>query len=178
MLLIWKGFLCFESKTAERQRNGASAASGGTACAPAAARRTRWTRTARGFRGRCWTASTCTWRCRRWRTRNSRRRRRGRGRQPWSRVERARALQRERLKGSAIYCNAQMGAREVREYCRHDEGARACWRGRCARSDSRRAATPGAESCADDRRSGGRAEIGLAHIAEAIQYRERPRAAG
>ena len=39
-----------------------------------------------------------------------------------ARVERARAVQRGRLKGSAIYCNAQMGAREVREHCRHDEG--------------------------------------------------------
>jgi magnesium chelatase family protein len=38
------------------------------------------------------------------------------------RVESARAAQRERLKGAAIYCNAQMGAREVREHCRHDEG--------------------------------------------------------
>ena len=38
------------------------------------------------------------------------------------RVEEARRLQRERFKGSAIYCNAQMGAREVREHCRHDEG--------------------------------------------------------
>ena len=31
-----------------------------------------------------------------------------------ARVERARAVQRERLEGAAIYCNAQMGAREVR----------------------------------------------------------------
>ena len=57
-----------------------------------------------------------------------------------ARVENARAAQRERLKGAAIYCNAQMGAREVREHCRHDEGAHACWRVRCARSGSRRAA--------------------------------------
>ena len=42
-----------------------------------------------------------------------------------ARVESARAPHRERLKGSAIYCNAQMGAREVREHFRHDKsGAR------------------------------------------------------
>ena len=47
-----------------------------------------------------------------------------------ARVESARAVQRDRLKGAAIYCNAQMGAREVREHCRHDEGGARLLEGR------------------------------------------------
>ena len=95
------------------------------------------------------------------------------------RVERARALQRGRLRGAALHCNAQMGAREVREHCRHDEG---CARllagamralGLSARGYAR--VLKVARTIAD---LAGEREIGLAHVAEAIQYRERPRAAG
>jgi len=93
-----------------------------------------------------------------------------------ARVERARSRQRERLKGSAIYCNALMGAREVREHCRHDEGCARLLEGAMrslglsARGYARvlKVARTIAD-LADERR------IGVPHIAEAIQFRERPR---
>ena len=96
-----------------------------------------------------------------------------------ARVERARAVQRERLEGAAIYCNAQMGAREVREHCRHDEGCARLLEGAMralglsARGYAR--VLKVARTIADLEGAG---RIGLAHVAEAIQYRERPRAAG
>ena len=96
-----------------------------------------------------------------------------------ARVERARTVQRERLHGLTIYCNAQMGVRETREHCRHDE---ACARllegamralGLSARGYAR--VLKVARTIAD---LAGERMIGLAHIAEAIQYRERPHSAG
>ncbi len=96
-----------------------------------------------------------------------------------ARVADARRLQRERFKGSSIYCNAQMGAREVREHCRHDQ---ACARllegamrtlGLSARGYAR--VLKVARTITD---LAGEREIGIAHVAEAIQYRERPRAMG
>jgi magnesium chelatase family protein len=96
-----------------------------------------------------------------------------------ARVERARATQRERLGKSAIYCNAQMGAREVREHCRHDEGCARLLEGAMralglsARGYARvlKVARTIADLAGDGR-------IGMAHIAESIQYRERPGATG
>jgi len=93
-----------------------------------------------------------------------------------SRVERARASQRERLKGAALYCNAQMGVREVREHCRHDEGGARQLEGALralglsARGYSR--VLKVARTIAD---LAGEPKIGIAHIAESIQYREQPR---
>ena len=89
------------------------------------------------------------------------------------RVEEARRLQRERFKGAAIYCNAQMGAREVREHCRHDEGCASLLEGAMralglsVRGYAR--VLKVARTIAD---LGGEPKIGLSHIAEAIQYRE------
>jgi magnesium chelatase family protein len=96
-----------------------------------------------------------------------------------ARVERARALQRRRLGVSAIYCNAQMGTREVREHCRHDEGCARLLEGAMralglsARGYAR--VLKVARTIADLE---GEQGMGIAHVAEAIQYRERPRAAG
>jgi magnesium chelatase family protein len=91
-----------------------------------------------------------------------------------ARVERARALQVRRLSGSALFSNAQMGAREVREHCRHDgdcarllEGAMRAL-GLSARGYAR--VLKVARTIAD---LGGESRIGLTHVAEAIQYRER-----
>jgi magnesium chelatase family protein len=96
-----------------------------------------------------------------------------------ARVERARHAQRERLQGTALYCNAQMGAREVREHCRHDEGCARLLEGAMralglsARGYARvlKVARTIADLASERR-------IGLEHVAEAIQFRERPRAAG
>ena len=94
-----------------------------------------------------------------------------------ARVEYARGLQRERFKGISIYCNAQMGAREVREHCRHDEGCarllEAAMRalGLSARGYAR--VLKVARTIAD---LAGERQIGLVHVAEAIQYREPSRA--
>jgi magnesium chelatase family protein len=91
-----------------------------------------------------------------------------------ARVEEARRLQRERFRGAAIYCNAHMGAREVREHCRHDEGCARLLEGAMralglsARGYAR--VLKVARTIAD---LGGERQIGLAHVAEAIQYRER-----
>ena len=90
------------------------------------------------------------------------------------RVENARGLQRERFKGSSIYCNAQMGAREVREHCRHDDGCASLLEGAMralglsARGYAR--VLKVARTIAD--LTGARG-IGAGHVAEAIQYRER-----
>jgi magnesium chelatase family protein len=96
-----------------------------------------------------------------------------------ARVEEARRLQRERFAGSAIYCNAHMGAREVREHCRHDEGGARLLEGAMralglsARGYAR--VLKVARTIAD---LAGEPRIGLSHVAEAIQYRERPHGAG
>lgn len=91
-----------------------------------------------------------------------------------ARVQAARALQRERLTGTAIYSNAQMGAREVRGHCRHDEASGRLLAGAMralglsARGHAR--VLKVARTIAD---LAGEERIGLAHLAEAIQYRER-----
>jgi magnesium chelatase family protein len=93
-----------------------------------------------------------------------------------ARVERARAMQRERLKGVAIYCNAQMSTREVREHCRHDEGCARLLEGamralRLSASGYTRVLKV-ARTIAD---LSGETKLGLTHVGEAIQYRERSR---
>jgi magnesium chelatase family protein len=92
------------------------------------------------------------------------------------RVERARALQRDRLRAAGLHCNAQMGAREVREHCRHDEGCARLLEGAMralglsARGYAR--VLKVARTIAD---LAGEPRIGITHIAESIQYREPPR---
>ena len=76
-----------------------------------------------------------------------------------ARVERARAVQRERLQGAAIYCNAQMGAREVARALPPRRRRRAPAGGGDARARALGARLrAGAQGRADDRGSGGRAE--------------------
>jgi len=92
------------------------------------------------------------------------------------RVEEARRLQRERFKGSAIYCNAQMGAREVREHCRHDEGCASLLEGAMrALGLSARGYARVLKVARTIAYLAGERTIGLVHVAEAIQYREQPR---
>lgn len=93
-----------------------------------------------------------------------------------ARVEDARGLQCERFSGASIYCNAQMGAREVREHCCHNEECarllEAAMRamGLSARGYAR--VLKVARTIAD---LAGQRRISVAHVADAIQYRERPR---
>jgi magnesium chelatase family protein len=89
------------------------------------------------------------------------------------RVLRARDRQRQRLAGRpTIHANAHMGAREIREFCRVDEASDALLRtaisrlGLSARAYHRILKI--ALTLADLE---GSAEIGTAHVAEAIQYR-------
>jgi magnesium chelatase family protein len=93
-----------------------------------------------------------------------------------ARVEEARRLQRERFRGIHLYCNAQMGAREVRQHCRQDEGCARLLEGATralglsARGYAR--VLNVARTIAD---LAGEPRIGLSHVAEAIQYREHTR---
>jgi len=89
-----------------------------------------------------------------------------------ARVERARRIQLERFCGRDIYCNAQMTARDLRNHCRVDTGAERLLEsamtklGLSARAYTRILKV--ARTIAD---LGGETEIGVTHIAEAIQYR-------
>lgn len=82
----------------------------------------------------------------------------------------------ERFKGVRLYCNAQMGAREVRQHCRHDEGCARLLEGAMralglsARGYAR--VLKVARTIAD---LAGEPRIGISHVAEAIQYREQTR---
>ncbi|MHB8893594.1 MAG: magnesium chelatase subunit ChlI family protein [Candidatus Geothermincolia bacterium] len=90
------------------------------------------------------------------------------------RVEEARRLQRERFKGSAIYCNAQIGAREVPEHCRHDDGCAHLLEGAMrALGLSARGYTRVMKVARTIADLNGEQRIMIAHVAEAIQYRER-----
>lgn len=89
------------------------------------------------------------------------------------RVTRARAVAAERMKGEkGMYCNAQMGASQIRKYCHMESAAEAMLRaaydrlGMSARGYDRILRV--ARTIAD---LDGSADIGAKHIAEAIQYR-------
>jgi magnesium chelatase family protein len=88
------------------------------------------------------------------------------------RVERACKIQLQRFAGRDIYCNAQMTARDLRKHCHVDAGADRLMEsamnslGLSARAHTRILKV--ARTIAD---LDGAAEIGAAHVAEAIQYR-------
>ena len=87
-------------------------------------------------------------------------------------VERARRIQLERYKDSDIYCNAQLGASGIEKYCQVDEDGKALLKsvfealGLSARAHSRILKV--ARTIAD---LAGEENIGVSHIAEAVQYR-------
>jgi magnesium chelatase family protein len=90
------------------------------------------------------------------------------------RVEKARAMQTERFRGTALTCNADMGPAEVREYCELDEAGRGLLKsamrqfGMSARAYHRILKL--ARTVAD---LAGSRTIQTHHLAEAIQYRPR-----
>ncbi|MDX9719659.1 MAG: YifB family Mg chelatase-like AAA ATPase [Myxococcota bacterium] len=89
-----------------------------------------------------------------------------------ARVEAARAIQRQRLRASGVFCNAQLQAREIRHFCSLDEqGHRLVERaverfGLSARAYHR--VLKVARTIADLEQA---EAIGTAHLAEAIAYR-------
>lgn len=88
------------------------------------------------------------------------------------RVGRAREIQSRRFARSRIFCNAQMGSRHIRAHCRIDEASRRLLEtaidklGLSARAFNR--VLKIARTIADLQ---GAAEIGVANVSEAIQYR-------
>jgi len=93
-----------------------------------------------------------------------------------ARVEAARQLQRARFKGTHLQCNAEMGPREVRDYCPVEPARQALLR---AAMQQLRLSARGyhrvlklARTIAD---LAGAKETGAAHVAEAVQYRPRER---
>jgi magnesium chelatase family protein len=88
------------------------------------------------------------------------------------RVDMARKRQAERFKGTGIWANAQMGERQVREYCRIPEEAQMLLKravdslGLSARAYNRVLKIARTIADIDDCR-----EIATAHVAEGIQYR-------
>ncbi len=88
------------------------------------------------------------------------------------RVERARAIQRERFTGTHIFCNAHMQSKEIKDYCPMEEPTRDMLRaglerlGLSARAYAR--VIKVARSIADLAQSG---QILPQHISEAVQYR-------
>jgi magnesium chelatase family protein len=96
-----------------------------------------------------------------------------------ARVERAREIQRRRFAGKTYFCNAQMSARDIREYCRISYEGRELLRQAALRfSFSARAYTrilKLARTIADLDDS---TQIENRHLAEAIQYRSLDRRRG
>ncbi len=88
------------------------------------------------------------------------------------RIVRARKRQLQRMKGKRIYCNAQMGTREVKRFCVVDEESKELLEmavnrlGFSARAYTR--VLKVARSIAD---LSGEEKIGSVHVSEAIQYR-------
>ncbi len=88
------------------------------------------------------------------------------------RVRRARAIQRERFKGTRIFCNAHMSGRQVKRYCQLDDASRRLLEmaverlGLSARAYNR--ILKMARTIAD---LASEAQLSPAHVSEAIQYR-------
>lgn len=91
-----------------------------------------------------------------------------------ARVEAARERQRLRFEGTSLYCNADMGPAEVRQYCTLDEAGRGLMRAAMHQLNlSARAyhrILKLARTIAD---LAGSATIEAPHLAEALQYRRR-----
>ncbi len=89
-----------------------------------------------------------------------------------ARVEKARAIQRERLAAYGLHANSSMAARHIRKFCPLDEAGQKLLEmvvdklGMSARSYSRILKV--ARTIAD---LAGEVNIGQMHLAEAIQYR-------
>ena len=87
-------------------------------------------------------------------------------------VDRARQIQLERFAGTGIFCNAHMGTREIKKYCQLDNQGKSLLTqamqklGFSARAYSRILKL--ARTIAD---LAGEKDIGVPHLAEAIQYR-------
>jgi magnesium chelatase family protein len=96
-----------------------------------------------------------------------------------ARICRARQVQLECFRGRPLFCNAQMGARDIRRYCRPDATGEKLLEAAMARLGlSARAYTrilKVARTIAD---LGGEKDITAAHVAEAIQYRSLDRVFG
>ena len=90
------------------------------------------------------------------------------------RVERARRAQRKRYVGTRLRCNAEMGAREVRQVCRMDDAGRALVKAAMQQLQMSARAFHRilklARTIAD---LAGSEEIETPHLAEAVQYRPR-----
>ena len=89
-----------------------------------------------------------------------------------SRVMASRTRQKERFDGTSLHCNAHMGARQIKQFCRVADDVKDLLRaaisqlGLSARAYDRILKL--ARTIAD---LDGQDDIGLAHVAEAIQYR-------
>jgi magnesium chelatase family protein len=88
------------------------------------------------------------------------------------RVEKARAVQSDRLRETGLFCNAHLGAKQIQQYCAISDDAKGLLRAAITQmSLSARAydrILKLARTIAD---LGGEERIGVAHIAEAVQYR-------